>query len=243
MGIAQGKRTDLVPNRHQVGRPTLGDASIDKKFCARAQKLAAVPEPEFEAGIAEQPGIDGAGAEIGAARRPAWVRAGRHRNLSLPSPCRCHGREKRSIETERQACEIRLRAERKARPARRSRRRPGAETLAAIIMPSESPLARHEGPKTLSELGISYDQSSRWPPLPSRPPRASWPRRPLSLWWSRWTSRRCGYGAGCGSPPLLGSDAGSQRRPNRLAGSDLVIVDPWTGRRGSPTTRSRSSAR
>jgi hypothetical protein len=31
VGLAQGKRTDLVPNENQVGRPTLADAGIDKK--------------------------------------------------------------------------------------------------------------------------------------------------------------------------------------------------------------------
>ena len=30
-------------------RPTLADAGIDKKLSARAQKLAAVPEKQFEA--------------------------------------------------------------------------------------------------------------------------------------------------------------------------------------------------
>jgi hypothetical protein len=52
VGLAQGKRIDLVPNENQVGRPTLADAGIDKKLSSRAQKLAAVPEEQFESTVA-----------------------------------------------------------------------------------------------------------------------------------------------------------------------------------------------
>ncbi len=48
VGLAQGKRTDLVPDRNQVDRPTLADAGIDKKLSSRAQKMANVPDVEFE---------------------------------------------------------------------------------------------------------------------------------------------------------------------------------------------------
>ena len=41
VGLAQGKRTDLVPSGNQVERPTLADVGIDKKMSSRAQKLAA----------------------------------------------------------------------------------------------------------------------------------------------------------------------------------------------------------
>ena len=43
VGLAQGKRTDLVPNENQVGRATLADAGIDHKLSSRAQKLAPPP--------------------------------------------------------------------------------------------------------------------------------------------------------------------------------------------------------
>ena len=48
VGLAQGKRTDLVPERNQVDRPTLSDAGISKKLSSHAQKVAAIPEDEFE---------------------------------------------------------------------------------------------------------------------------------------------------------------------------------------------------
>lgn len=53
VGLAQGKRTDLVPKENQVARPTLADAGIDKKLSSKAQKLAAVPERKFEGMIGE----------------------------------------------------------------------------------------------------------------------------------------------------------------------------------------------
>lgn len=48
VGLAQGRRSDLVPKRNQVEKPTLEEAGIDKKLSSRAQKLAAVPAKEFE---------------------------------------------------------------------------------------------------------------------------------------------------------------------------------------------------
>jgi len=52
VGLAQGRRSDLVPDGNQV-KPTLAEAGIDKKLSARAQKLAAIPEAEFEATISD----------------------------------------------------------------------------------------------------------------------------------------------------------------------------------------------
>jgi hypothetical protein len=48
VGLAQGKRTDLVPNKNQVEKPTLAEAGIDKKLSSRAQKLAAVATNRVE---------------------------------------------------------------------------------------------------------------------------------------------------------------------------------------------------
>ena len=58
MGLAAGgqpyqSRPTGAAREPVASRPTLADTGIDKKLSARAQKLAAVPEPEFEAGIAE----------------------------------------------------------------------------------------------------------------------------------------------------------------------------------------------
>ena len=43
VGLAQGRRSDLLPNGKEVHRPTLKEAGIDHKLSSRAQKLAAVP--------------------------------------------------------------------------------------------------------------------------------------------------------------------------------------------------------
>lgn len=49
VGLAQGKRTDLVPERNQVDfRPTLADSGISKKLSSHAQKVASIPDDEFE---------------------------------------------------------------------------------------------------------------------------------------------------------------------------------------------------
>jgi len=47
-GLVGGRRTDLVPFRHQVDdRPTLADLGLTKKESSLAQKIAALPEEEF----------------------------------------------------------------------------------------------------------------------------------------------------------------------------------------------------
>lgn len=49
VGLAQGKRTDLVPEGNQVNdRPTLSDVGIDKKLSSRSQAIANIPEEQFE---------------------------------------------------------------------------------------------------------------------------------------------------------------------------------------------------
>ncbi len=50
------KRTDLVPERNQVNRPTLADAGIDKKLSSRAQNLVAVPAEKFEGMLGKRRG-------------------------------------------------------------------------------------------------------------------------------------------------------------------------------------------
>ncbi len=53
MRLAQDERTDLVPQGNHVDLPTLAEAGIDKKLSSRAQKLAAVPEDQFEGMLGE----------------------------------------------------------------------------------------------------------------------------------------------------------------------------------------------
>lgn len=53
VGLAQGKRTDLGPERTQVDKPTLADAGIDKHLADRARKLAAVSAVEFDGMVGE----------------------------------------------------------------------------------------------------------------------------------------------------------------------------------------------
>jgi N6-adenosine-specific RNA methylase IME4 len=48
VGLAQGKRTDLGPERTQVDRPTLDDAGIDKHLANHARRLAKLPAAEFD---------------------------------------------------------------------------------------------------------------------------------------------------------------------------------------------------
>jgi hypothetical protein len=38
-GLAQGRRSDLLPKEKEVGRATLQEAGIDWKLSSRAQKL------------------------------------------------------------------------------------------------------------------------------------------------------------------------------------------------------------
>lgn len=53
VGLAQGKRTDLGPERTQVDRPTLEDAGIDKHLADRARKLTKADAEEFERRLVE----------------------------------------------------------------------------------------------------------------------------------------------------------------------------------------------
>ena len=48
VGLAQGKRTDLLPVEQEVQKPTLSDAGISWKLSSHAQKVASIPEQEFE---------------------------------------------------------------------------------------------------------------------------------------------------------------------------------------------------
>lgn len=52
VGLAQGRRSDLVPKANHVGRPSLSDMGIDKKLSARSQKVGGIGEQAFEAVIA-----------------------------------------------------------------------------------------------------------------------------------------------------------------------------------------------
>ena len=45
VGLAQGKRTDLLPVEQEVQKPTLSDAGISWKLSSHAQKVASIPEP------------------------------------------------------------------------------------------------------------------------------------------------------------------------------------------------------
>src|SRR5690242_3392381 len=76
-----------------------------------------------------------------------------------------YAQQARNVEAERRACEIRLRAERKCgallRQMEKAKGAPGNQHT--------GPLERREGSKTLGELGISYDQSSRWQKLADIP--------------------------------------------------------------------------
>jgi hypothetical protein len=80
-----------------------------------------------------------------------------------------YAKQAKNTEAERRACEIRLRAERKAgqllasmAKAKGARGNPNGR--GAPIVPSEG--AR---PQTLSELGITHDQSSKWQQLAAVP--------------------------------------------------------------------------
>lgn len=76
-----------------------------------------------------------------------------------------YARQARNLEAERKCVEIRIRAERRA-----------GELLKQMEKAKGSsgnqhtgPLDRHEGPKTLSDLGVSYDQSASWQRLANVP--------------------------------------------------------------------------
>jgi hypothetical protein len=76
-----------------------------------------------------------------------------------------YARQARNVEAERQCVEIRIRAERRAgellRQMEKAKGSPGNQYT--------GPLDRREGSKTLSDFGISYDQSARWQQLASVP--------------------------------------------------------------------------
>jgi hypothetical protein len=76
-----------------------------------------------------------------------------------------YARQARNVEAERQACEIRLRAERRCgqllQEMEKAKGAPGNQYT--------GPLDRREGSKTLADHGVSYDQSSRWQKLADIP--------------------------------------------------------------------------
>ena len=78
-----------------------------------------------------------------------------------------YAKQAQNVELERQACEIRLRAQRKCgellRDRDKAKRGPSTETGQG------SQRARSDA-QPLAELGISHDQSSRWQKLAAVPP-------------------------------------------------------------------------
>jgi hypothetical protein len=76
-----------------------------------------------------------------------------------------YARQAKNVDAERDACEIRLRAERRAgqllKEIEKAKGSPGNQYT--------GPLARPEGSKTLKQRRISYDQSSRWQKLADVP--------------------------------------------------------------------------
>ena len=87
-------------------------------------------------------------------------------------------RQARNVEAETKACEIRLRAERRCGQLL-------AEREMAKGAPGNQhtgPLARCDGTKSLSDLGISHTQSSRWQKL-----AASRKQRRSSGWRAVWS--------------------------------------------------------
>lgn len=65
-----------------------------------------------------------------------------------------YARQAKNVEAERQACEIRLRAERRWGQLYKASEK--------VKNQHDVPLVGDEGHKTLAEMGVSYDQSSRW---------------------------------------------------------------------------------
>ncbi len=87
---------------------------------------------------------------------------------------------RRSRDNERRACEIRLRAERKAGELLRERER--AKGAAGNPGGRGAPIVRSHGTtaqKTLAELGISKDQSSKWQQLAAVPDDDDEPELPI----------------------------------------------------------------
>jgi hypothetical protein len=54
IGLAQGRRSDLVPSENQVERPALADIGVDKKLSSRSQKVGGIGEQAFEAMIVSE---------------------------------------------------------------------------------------------------------------------------------------------------------------------------------------------
>jgi hypothetical protein len=52
VGLAQGRRSDLVVNNDEVRTPTLSEIGISRDLSSRSQQLAAMPEHHFETAIA-----------------------------------------------------------------------------------------------------------------------------------------------------------------------------------------------
>ena len=84
--LAQGRRSDLVPQRNQVEKTTLTEAGIDKKLSMRAQQLAAVPAPKFEGLLAEW--RDRSGRKPNGSRRISCAKAPASRRATPATPRR-----------------------------------------------------------------------------------------------------------------------------------------------------------
>ena len=79
-----------------------------------------------------------------------------------------YARQAKNVENERRACEIRLRAERKCgqllAEMEKAKASPGNQYTGKLDRSTNA-----SGPKTLSDLGITYDQSSKWQQLAKVP--------------------------------------------------------------------------
>ncbi|MFL5253255.1 MAG: hypothetical protein ACJ8AI_10240 [Rhodopila sp.] len=78
-----------------------------------------------------------------------------------------YARQARNIEAERRACEIRLRAERRCGQLLAEREKARGVLKQGDTLPQSQPATT--GPETLSDLGISKTQSSRWQKLAAIP--------------------------------------------------------------------------
>jgi len=100
-------------------------------------------------------------AAIAAAYEVDEVKEIRNRAVALEA----YARQARNVEAERQCVEIRIRAERRAgellKQMEKAKGSPGNQYT--------GPLDRGDGSKTLSDLGISYDQSAIWQRLADVP--------------------------------------------------------------------------
>ena len=80
-----------------------------------------------------------------------------------------YARQAQNYEAEEQAKKIRLRAERECGKRLTITREAGEMAKGSPGNQHTGPLDRHEGSKTLSDMGISYDQSSQWQKLAAVP--------------------------------------------------------------------------